>query len=271
MSAFESGRRLCLLFEAGGCRFAIEATAVTEVAEPDADARALRGSLELKDLVQLLGAHEEEERPGMAVVLDTSPTLALRVRRVHEVSDVARSRYFGVPPSLGEGLVFVTRGALLHNGLLFLELKPEAIPHQPLRRAATLTRPVFLRDVPPERALVFESQGIFWGLDLGMVQQVVPASDAFLPLPVPHGAVAGLFPHDQSLWPIFSAPALIGGRPAKEPLFILAELAGEAAGLCATRVHGVVDSFEATEGRGEFVGKGLSRPVVFLDYQRMFS
>lgn len=262
---------MCLLFEAGPCRYAVEATAVTEVAAPDPEGRTLRGSLELRDLTQLLGAPEVEARPGMAVVLDVSPTLALRVRTVHEVADVAKDRYFGIPPALGEALAFVSRGALLHDGKLFLELKPEAIPHQPLRRPPARVRPVFLRDTPPDRALVFESQGVLWGLDLPVVSQVVAATDAFVPLPVAHGPVAGMFPHDQALWPIYSAPALIGASPGREPLFVLAEVAGEAAGLCASRVCGVYDRFEPTTGRGEFTARGLSRPIVFLDYQRMFS
>lgn len=270
MSAFESGRRLCLLLEAGAGRYAVEATAVTEVAAPDPEGRTLRGALELKDLSELLGG-AEEERPGMAVVLDVSPTLALRVRRIHEVADVARDRLFGLPPALGEPLAFVIRGAILHGGQLFLELKPEAIPHQRLRLPPPPPRPVFLLDKPPERALVFESQGVMWGIPLPMVSQVVGSSSAFVPLPVPHGAVAGLFPHDQSLWPIYSAPALIGGQPGREELFVLAELAGEAAGLCASRVHGVFAGFNQTEGRGEFSANGLERPVLFLDWQRMFS
>ncbi|MBX5480292.1 MAG: defective in fruiting DifE [Myxococcaceae bacterium] len=272
MSTFETGRRLCLLFEAGACRFAIEATAVMEVASPDADGRTLRGSLELKPLTALLsGALEPEDGPGMAVVLDVSPTLALRVRRVHEVADVARDRFFGIPPALGEALAFVSRGAILHDHKLFLELKPEAIPHQPLKRLPPRMRPVFLVDRPPDRALIFESQGVLWGVPLTMVQQVVAATQAFLPLPVPSGPVAGLFPHDQLLWPIFSAPALIGGVPAREEFFVLAELAGEAAGLCASRVYGVFGNFQSTEGRGEFTAPGLERPILVLDWQRMFS
>lgn len=271
VSAFEIGRRLCLLFEAGACRYAVEATAVMEVAPPDADnTNTLRGSLELKDLTALLGG-EDEARPGMSIVLDVSPTLALRVKQVFEVADVARDRLFGVPPALGDALAFVTRGAILHDQKLFLELKPEAIPHQPLRRQAPSPRPVFLVEKAPDRALVFESQGVLWGVPLTMVQQVVSATGAFLPLPVPHGPVAGVFPHDQSLWPIFSAPALIGGRAAREELFVLAELAGESAGLCATRVHGVFQSFTSTEGQGEFSAKGLDQPILLLDWQRMFS
>ncbi|HLL55634.1 MAG TPA: defective in fruiting DifE, partial [Myxococcaceae bacterium] len=79
MAHFESGRRLCLLFEAANGRFAVEATSVTEVAPPDANGVSIRGYLELTDLSLLLGG-EAETRPGTGVVLDVSPTLAVRVK-----------------------------------------------------------------------------------------------------------------------------------------------------------------------------------------------
>ena len=248
----------------------MEATAVSEVAAPDEDGRALRGALELRDLTSLLGA-EPEERPGMAVVLDVSPTLAIRVRRVREVVDVARDRHFGMPPALGEAMAFVTRGAILHQDQLFFELKPEAIPHEPFRRVAPPPRTVYLLDRPPDRALIFESQGVLFGMPLALVSQIVGASDSFLRMPVATGPVAGVFPHAQSLWPVFSAPALLGGQAAREELIVLAELAGEAAGLSASRVVGVVSAFEPTEGRGEFTARGGDRAILFLDLQRMFS
>ncbi len=241
-----------------------------EVAEPDPDGRALRGSLELKDLSLLLGG-SEDTHPGMAVVLDVSPTLALRVRRIHEVADVAGDRLFGIPPSLREALSPFSQGALLHGGRLFLEIVPEGVPHQPRQGAAAPGRPIRTLERAPERALVFESQGVLWGLPLQMVSQVVPRTEAFCPLPTPQRAVAGLFPHAQALWPVLSAPALLGGHPQAEELIVLAELAGEPAGLAASRVLGVCESFALTEGRGEFTVAGADRPVLFLDYQSMFS
>lgn len=243
---------------------------MTEVAEPDPEGRTLRGSLELKDLSALLGG-PGEERPGMAVVLDVSPTLALRVKRVQEVADVASDPLFGMPPSLREALAGVSRGALLHGGRLFLELVPEAVPHQPSQLAGPPARPVRMLEQPPDRALVFESQGMLWGLSLQLVSQVVPRTEAWCPLPAPHRSVAGLFPHAQALWPILSAPALLGGHPHPEELFVLAELAGEPAGLAASRVVGVCERFSPTENRGEFTARGADRPVLFLDYQSMFS
>ncbi len=243
---------------------------MTEVAEPDPDGRTLRGSLELKDLSVLLGG-AAEERPGKAVVLDVSPTLALRVKRIQEVVDVASDPLFGMPPSLREALAGVSRAALLHGGRLFLELIPEAVPHQPTELGAQPARPVRMLEQAPERALVFESQGVLWGLPLQLVSQIVPRTEAFCALPTPHRDVAGLFPHAQALWPIRSAPALLGGHPHAEALFVLVELAGEPAGLAASRVVGVCERFSPTDHPGEFTAGGADRPVLFLDYQSMFS
>ncbi|MFP2932425.1 hypothetical protein ACLESO_46205 [Pyxidicoccus sp. 3LG] len=103
MSPFESGRRLCLLVEAGETRYAVEATSVMEVAMSGANGSSLRGVLEVKDLSALLGG-SPEEGPGMVVVLDVSPTLAVRVRSVVEVADVARAPVLPPAPGLADSL-----------------------------------------------------------------------------------------------------------------------------------------------------------------------
>lgn len=269
MAGFESGRRLCVLVEAGPTRFAVEATAVTEVAHVGPDGRTLRGLVELQDLSVLLGG-PPEVGPGMAVVLDVSPTLALRVARVVKIADVAREPFFLLPPGLGDALTQLTRGAVLHEGRLYLELHPEALQQRP-GPAHAPPRAVSLLESPPERALVFESQGRLYGVALGMVSQVVMAGDAFSALPVSRGPVAGLYPHGQELWPICSVAALLGGEPQREPYFVLAELAGQSVGLCASRVLGVYSVLEPTEARGEFGSARMPGPALFLDLQRMFS
>lgn len=270
MSAFESGRRLCLLFEAGPTRYAVEATSVVEVSPPDATGDTIRGLLELMDLSVLLGA-EPEQRPGLAVVLDVSPTLALRVRHVVEVADVARDPFFMVPPGLGSAFPVMTRGALLHAGKLYLELSIDALPHQPGAILAAPMRPLFVADAPPDRALIFESQGRLYGVPLALVSQVISAGEGFCSLPARTGPAAGLYPHAQVLWPIFSVAGLLGGQAIREELFILTELAGQNVGLCASRVLGVHQGFTPAEAGGEYVAKGLSTPALFLDFQRMFS
>lgn len=277
MTAFESGRRLCLLFEAGGVRYAVEATSVVEVAPPDLDGESIRGFLSLRDLSQLLGG-PAEPRPGIAVVLDVSPTLALRVGRVIEVADVAREPLFRLPQGLAEELAVVARGAVLHAGRVYLELAADALPNvqsqaQPSRapRWASPMRPVYLAEQAPERALVFESQERLFGVALPFVSRVVSSADAFCPLPAAGGPIAGLLPLEQALWPIYSAPGLLGAASVREALFVLADLAGQNVGLCAARVLGVHQGFTPTAVRGEFAATGLPGPVLFLDLQRMFS
>lgn len=272
MAPFETGRRLCLLCEAGDVRYAIEATAVLEVASPDPGGERIRGSLTLKDLSSLLGG-APEGRPGVAVVLDVSPTLATRVKRVIEVADVARDPLFQLPQGVSSALAAATRGAVLHGGRVHLELVADALP---ARLADALPmgsppRPVYLLDEPPDRALVFCSEGKLYGVPLAFVSQVVSATDAFCPLPCREGPVAGLFPHAQVLWPVYSAAGLLGAPARAEELVLLAELAGQNVGLSAQRVAGVHQGFRATDNRGEFFAESLGEPALFLDLQRMFS
>jgi chemotaxis signal transduction protein len=271
VAPYESGRRLCLLVEAGDARYAIEATSVMEVAIPGIDGTSLRGMLEVKDLSQLLGG-APEGATGMVVVLDVSPTLAVRVRSVVEVADVAHAPFFLLPAGLGDTLAPLSRGAILHKERLYLELIAESLPQRAIpRRPHAQSRSVHFIESPPERALVFESQGRLFGLPLALVSQVVTRGEAFSMLPVRSGAVAGVFPHAQVLWPIFSVPAMLGATSQVEAFFVLTEMAGQNMGLCATRVLGVLQRFEATGERGEFTASGLPGPVLFLDLQHMFS
>jgi chemotaxis signal transduction protein len=271
VAPFESGRRLCLLVEAGETRYAIEATSVMEVALPGSDGTSLRGMLEVKDLSVLLGG-PPESGTGMVVVLDVSPTLAVRVRSVVEVADVAPSPFFLLPAGLGETLAPLSRGAILHKGRLYLELIADSLAQRGVARSLVApARPVHRMASPPERSLVFESQGRLFGLPLGLVSQVVTRGEAFSMLPVQRGAVAGVFPHAQVLWPIFSAPAMLGEPATVEAFFVLTEMAGQNVGLCATRVLGVLQRFEPAVELGEFTAPGLPGPVLFLDLQHMFS
>lgn len=271
MAPSEVGRRLCLLFEAGDGGFAVEATSVAEVASPDPSGQSIRGVLELVDLSRLLGGGDEV-RPGLGVVLDTSPTLAVRIRGVVEVADVAREPFFLLPPDLGEALGQLVRGAILHAGQLFLELIVEALPRHPIPPVSdALARPIHTSEHPPDRALVLESQGRLFGIPLALVSQVVSATRAFCPLPSRGGAVAGMFPHAQVLWPIYSLPGLLGGPARREELFVLTELAGQNVGITASRVLGIQQGFLPGEAQGEFSSPGRPDAVLFMDLQRMFS
>lgn len=270
MSGFESGRRLCLLVEAGRSRFALEATSVAEVAAPGGDGETLRGVHPLIDLSRLLGG-EAEERPGIAVVIDVSPTLALRVKRVVEVADVARAEFFQLPQGLGEGLTLTSRGALMHQERLYLELTPEALPHQPGQVGGAPARSIYLAESPPDRALIFESEGRRYGVPLPLVSQVVPLGETFCPLPSPKGPWAGLLPHAKALFLVCTPAGLLGGLARALPLVVLTELAGQNVAVGAERVLGVHGPFREAETRGEFISQSLDAPALFLDLQRMFS
>jgi chemotaxis signal transduction protein len=249
----------------------VEATAVVEVANPDEDGQTIRGHFELMDLSVLLGG-PAEARPGMGVVLDVSPTLAVRVKRIVEVADVAPAPFFMLPPGLGESLDTIARGALLHGGRLYLELIAEALPRRPSPGAASVAgRAVFPLSEPPERGLVFESQGVLYGLPLPMVSQVVARSPAFCLMPSAKGPALGLSSHGQALWPVYSFAGMLGGMGEPEALIVLAEVAGQSIGLSAARVLGVHHDLKQTGSRGEYEGRLLPSPVLFLDLQRMFS
>ena len=254
---------------------------MVEVAHPGPDGDSLRGLLELKDLSRLLGGGPEV-RPGSAVVLDVSPTLALRIRRVVEVADVAQAPLFLLPPTLQQGLAPTIRSALLHGERLYLEVSAEAVPHAPVATGLSLRRTPAVLEQVPERALIFESQGRLFGIPLSLVSQVVTATLAFCRFPGEHGPVAGLYPHAQALWPIYSAPALLGGSGAVasadachaggvEPLFIFTELAGQGIGFCASRVLGIHQGFVPARAPGEFGCERLPAGALFLDLQHMFS
>src|SRR5262249_22114358 len=151
--ALESGRRLCVLFEAGAARYSIEATSVLEIGTPAADGQTLHGVQVLKDLSKLLGG-DAEERPGMALLLDVSPSLAIRVRRIIDVADVAKAPFLLLPPGLGDSLALIMRGAVLHGGRLFVELAAEMLSSQPFDRRIIPQRRVHFCLHPPERVLI---------------------------------------------------------------------------------------------------------------------
>lgn len=231
-------RRLCLLIEAGPARFAVPATSVIEVAVPDENGLTLRGHHPLVDLSTLLGG-APEQRPGMAVLLDTSPTLALRVRAVRGVEDVGDAPWQHVPRRIAPALEPAVRGAIDVKGQLFLELDVEAL-------ANGVKLPAQLKVVDPfgaplPQAFVFETGGRKVGLPLASVAQVVPVSPRFCPL-VAVTAAAGLILHAQQAWPVFSLPGLLGDPIAAEPLVVLTDVGGEGIGFTATAALGVLDA-----------------------------
>jgi hypothetical protein len=179
-----------------------------------------------------------ERRPGLAVLIDTSPTMAVRVREGAEVADVAGAPHFQLTRDLAQRIGVVVRGALQHQGRLYLELRAEALG-QSCMLPSPPPRVVSWMEGPPGPALLFESGGMLFGVPLPHVLQISPVLAAFCPFPVPGGVIAGLLAHAGTLWPVYALPAFLGQAPAMEPQVVLLELAGIQAALCASRVQGI--------------------------------
>jgi len=235
----DGGRRLALLFEAGPAHYALEASRVLEVTPPDAEAEraTVRGVFPLEDLSVLMGG-APERRPGLAVLLDTSPTMAVRVREGAAVADVGGAPHFQLTQDLAQRIGTLVRGALQHEGKLYLELRAEALG-QTCMLPPPPSRIVTWLEAPQGPALLFESGGTLFGVPLQHVLQISPVLAAFCPFPVPGGVIAGLLAHAGSLWPVYALPAFLGEPLEIESNVVLLELAGMQVALCASRVQGI--------------------------------
>ena len=225
-----------LLLDAGNTRYAIEATRVLEIAEPDHAGLTLHGHHQLRDLSRLLGG-PPEQLPGTAVVLDVSPTTAVRVKSVREVVDLSQAQRHTLPRKLLASLEPVVTSAIAFHDELFFELDVEAAA-----RGLESDPPALVARLPigpeSERSLVFESQGRRLAVPLSLVSQIVPAGRVLCALPH-EGPLKGVILHQQHLWPTWSLPGLLGGASLTEELAILLEVQGEGLGLLASAAFGV--------------------------------
>ena len=227
MVGAERDQRLMLRVVAGGARLAIDATSVFEVAPPDEGGASLHGYVLLEDLSVRLGG-PPEARPGTAVVLDTSPTLALRVREARGVADAASAPWYVAPRALSaRGLV---RGVVELQGELYFDLDPDA-----LARADAPEPPVAslqLREAPaPLQAVTFRAAGGEWALPLHAVRQIVTL-EKLAPC-ARQGALLGVVPWSGRVWPVWRLPGQEQVGPGA--LAVLFDAGGEAHGLVAER------------------------------------
>jgi len=262
--------RLCVFFEAGPARYCVEATSVLEIGTAPPDADTLHGVHTLRDLSQLFGG-DPEQRPGFALLFDVSPKLAVRIKRVIDVADVAHAPFFLLPSGLGDSLALMLRGAVLRADQLYLELAAEMLSPQHLDPRALPQGRLCLSKESADKVLVFETEGRLYGIPMGFVSQIVPQGEGFCRLPFRQAPVVGLLPHAQSLWPIYSIAGMAGEQAVTEKFIILAEIAGRNLGICAARAVGVRANFEATSTPGEFVSRDVEEPVCLLDLEGMFS
>lgn len=224
-----SERRLCVFLEAGRTRYAIEATSVVEVARAGGDEETLRGHLAIRDLSVLLGG-DPEARPGTVVLLDTTPSVAARTRRVEGVFDAAPHLVLPLPPRLLHLVAPVVRHGLVSEAGLVFELEAAEVPRGLPRQAKKLE---LVTTAAPGPFLVFDSGPLHLALPLADVSQVASKGPMFNAAPGV-GAFVGVLMHEQRLVPVFS----LTGTEA-EALLVVIELASGPVALSASRAHGV--------------------------------
>src|SRR5262249_10091133 len=175
---------------------------------------------------------------GVGVGLERSAGGGVRVGEGGEVGDVCGDPHFQLTRDLGLRIGEVVRGALFHQGRLYLELRPESVGTVSVAPAAP-PRVVTWLDSTEAPMLLIESGAQAFLLPLTSVLQISPRTPAFCPFPVSGSVVAGVVAHGQALWPVYALPAFFGEPPTEEPYLVLAELAGMQVALCASRVGGV--------------------------------
>jgi CheW-like domain len=243
-------RRLCVFFTAGRTRYLVDALAVLEVARPAPGEPWQKGPLTLKDLSSLLGG-EPEAHPANALVLDTSPTAAVRVGEVSGVFDTRDDEQLALPSRLIPLLAPAVQRAVVHEGRLCFELDAQAAVRG-LPRPTRKPEPV-LRE-PGGPCLCFESGGARFAVPLPGVLQVVAWDERFNASPG-GGAFRGVLAHQGRLCAVFS---VAGAAPQGEPLVVLVESGGQLLGLGASRAEGVR-------------APGQLGDAAVLDLERMFS
>jgi len=223
-------RRLCALLDAAATRYCVEAVSVAEVARVNEGDDTVRGHLPLKDLSALLGG-AAEVRPGEAVVLDTSPTLALRVAHVEGVLDVSAHAPLPLSRRMVPLLSPAVRSGVEWDGRLFFEIDPDSVGRGLPKQTR---RPEVVALEAPPASLVFETGELTLGVPLQAVRQVVAKGPGFNPAPSA-GAFLGALLHERALLPAWS----LSGDLA-EPFFVIVEVGpGDALALSAKRADGV--------------------------------
>ncbi len=242
-------KEMYVFFEAEDSRYAIDALCVTEVARPDTTGDTLGHHLVLKDLSVLFGGGSEV-LPGTAIVFDTSPTLAVRVRSVHGVFDASGDSRLALPPRLIPLVSPAIRGAIVREGHLYFEIDlggiVRGLPKQTKKKERHLQE-------PEGQTLVFESGDEVLGIPLLRVKEVVSQSSMFNRSPG-RGAFLGAMVHRQQLCTVYGATEF----SAPEAFVVLIDTGSGTIGLSARRAVGVVPRHALGD-------------VAIIDVDRMFS
>ncbi len=242
-------RRLCVFFSAGATRYALDAVRVLEVARTSVlGVLKVSEELPIRDLSLLLGGEAEGTR-GAAVVIDTSPRLAVGVKEVEGVFDIAGVQRWSIHGRLIPLLSPAIVGALEYENRLVFELDADGAARGLPKQMKPLER--HLRSA--QSGLVFSLLGERLAIPLHHVVQVVETG-AFFNRSPNAGSFLGAVIHRAQLCPVFT----VGPMGRVEPFLVLFEVGGDLFGLCASQVEGVRS------------GAALESSAI-LDVGRMFS
>ncbi|MDP1824686.1 MAG: chemotaxis protein CheW [Archangium sp.] len=223
-------RRLCVFFSAGATRYALDAVRVLEVARVNEEGvLQLSQHLPVRDLSLILGG-DTEAHVGAGVVLDVSPTLALRVKQVDGVFDCTGLPRWTVQGRLVPLLAPAIAAAIEYEGRLVFELDADGAARGLPRQLKPLER--HHRTDPS--ALVFTVQGERLAIPLHHVVQVIEAGAQFNRAPNA-GSFLGVAVHRAQLCPVFT----VGPLGLVQPFVVLFEVGGDLLGLSASQVEGV--------------------------------
>lgn len=235
-------KRPCLIFRAGGSRFALPATAVREVADVAAGPGATHGGLPVESLAELLALPADGEG-GVTLVLDASPPRALHVAGVDEVADFSIAEHLNLPTGAESPAAPLFRGAVLHDGRLVLELLPEPLARfEALASVPPEVTPPVVEVAEPvdERALIFVvGEEELLALPLSVVTRILGAPQ-LCPLPYARPGLAGILEHERSLLPVFDPAVMLGRGRTSGEYVIAADVGSGSIGLLARHVRGVV-------------------------------
>lgn len=242
-------RRLCVFFAAGGSRYALDAVRVLEVARVNEQGvLPISQHTQTRDLSKLLGGEAEPE-VGAGVVIDVSPTIAVRVQRVDGVFDAAPLPRWPVQGRLIPLIAPAICAALEFEGRLVFELDAEGAARGLPRQSKPLER----QTREAEAGLVFRVRDERLAIPLHHVAQVIESGAHFNRCPNA-GSFLGVAQHRGVLCPVFT----VGALGAVEPFVVLFEVNRDLLGLSVTSVEGVRHG-ASLEG------------VPMLDVGRMFS
>ena len=238
-----------MFFSAAATRYALDAVRVLEVARATEEGTLqLSQHLPVRDLSLLLGG-EEEPHVAAGVVMDVSPTLALRVKQVEGVFDCTSLPRWPVQGRLVPLLAPAIASAMEYEGRLVFELDADGAARGLPRQLKPLER--HHRTDPS--ALVFTVQGERLAIPLHHIVQVIEAGAQFNRAPNA-GSFLGVALHRGELCPVFT----VGPLGLVQPFVVLFEVGGDLLGLSASQVEGV-------RSGASLVGASV------LDVGRMFS